>query len=187
MKTCKKCKVQKDPSEFSNDRAKKDGLQPKCKACNAEYCKANRESILAQKAEYRKANRESILAKQAEYYQENRESLAAKQAEWRQENRESIAAYNAEYGKANPDKSRARMAKRRAAKLQRTPSWVDFEAIKAIYAEAHRLEELDGITRHVDHIIPLQGELASGLHIANNLQILTAEENLSKSNKFVPH
>ena len=187
MKTCKKCKVQKDPSEFSNDRAKKDGLQPKCKACNAEYCKANRESILAQKAEYRKANRESILAKQAEYYQENRESLAAKQAEWRQENRESIAAYNAEYGKANPDKSRARMAKRRAAKLQRTPSWVDFEAIKAVYAEAHRLESLDGIPRHVDHEIPLQGELVSGLHIASNLQILTAEENLSKSNKFVPH
>ena len=172
MKTCSKCKVSKDPSGFSKMAKSKDGLQSKCKACEAKYCQENRESHAARAAKYRKANRESLAAYQVEYYQENREAKSAK---------------NAEYAKANPDKFRAYTTKRRAAQLQRTPSWVDFEAIKAIYAEAHRLEELDGIPRHVDHIIPLQGELASGLHIANNLQILTAEENLSKSNKFVPH
>ena len=214
MKTCTKCKVQKDPSGFSKSKAAKDGLQAKCKACNAgyfqenreavvakrvEYLQANRESIAAYKAEYRKANRESIAAKKAEWYQENREAAAARNAKWRQENREghaaqkaewyqenheSRAAKQAEWNKANVGKCRASKAKRRAAKLQRTPSWVDFEAIKAVYAEARRLEVLDGIPRHVDHEIPLQGELVSGLHIASNLQILTAQENLSKSNRF---
>jgi len=157
MKTCSKCKVQKDPSGFSKQKAAKDGLRSQCKACGVKYYQENREAK---------------LAKAAKYYQENHETLVAKSAEYR---------------KANLDKYRAASAKRRAAKLQRTPSWVDFEAIAAVYAEARRLESLDGIPRHVDHIIPLQGELVSGFHIAGNLEILTAHENLSKSNKFVPH
>jgi len=229
MKTCTKCKVQKDPSGFCKSKAEKDGLQGKCKACNAEYVKANRESIAAKRVEYnkanrksiaakkaeynkanresiaaqqakhRKANRESIAAKRVEYNKANRESIASKKAKWYQENREasaaqtakyrranrdSIAAKSAEWAKANPDKLRATSAKRRAAKLQRTPAWVDFEAIQAVYIEAARLEALDGVARHVDHVIPLQGELVSGLHIHTNLQILTATENLSKGNRY---
>ena len=199
MKTCKKCKVSKDPSLFSKSKAAKDGLQAQCKACSAEYKKenreaeaarnakwlqANREAVAAYQAEWYQANREAVAAKRVEYYQENRGAVLARNAKWYQENREAEAAKAAEYQKANPDKCRAASAKRRAAKLQRTPAWVDLEAIEAVYAEARRLEVLDGIPRHVDHIIPLQGTVVSGFHIASNLQILTAQENLSKSNRF---
>jgi hypothetical protein len=74
--------------------------------------------------------------------------------------------------------------KRRAAKLKRTPSWADLEAMRGIYAEAARLTRDTGIPHAVDHIYPLQGKLVSGLHVSGNLQILTASENSRKRNHF---
>lgn len=74
--------------------------------------------------------------------------------------------------------------KRRVAKLNRTPPWANQEAIKAIYREAARLSSETGVEHHVDHIIPLQGELVSGLHVESNLQILPWHENVTKGNRF---
>ena len=80
-------------------------------------------------------------------------------------------------------------AKRRATILAQTPAWVsehELQRIKALYKEAARLTAATGITHHVDHILPLQGELVCGLHCLSNLQILTQAENCSKSNRFDP-
>lgn len=65
----------------------------------------------------------------------------------------------------------------RASKKQRTPAWANMKAIRAIYKEAARL----GMT--VDHYYPLNGETVSGLHVENNLRIISQSENDSKGNK----
>ena len=70
-----------------------------------------------------------------------------------------------------------RNAKRRAREIERMPKWANDLAILEMYEACPR-------GYHVDHIIPLQHELVSGLHVHNNLQHLTAEENLRKSNSF---
>lgn len=78
-------------------------------------------------------------------------------------------------------------SKRRAAKLQALPKWVDMVEVKKIYARAVRLTKETGISHEVDHIDPLQNPLVCGLHVHQNLQVLTESENCRKHNKFTPY
>jgi hypothetical protein len=78
----------------------------------------------------------------------------------------------------------AERRKRQADQLQRTPKWANLKAIRKIYQHASWMTSLTGIPHHVDHIVPLCGELVSGLHVEGNLQIVRAEENLLKGAKF---
>jgi hypothetical protein len=78
-------------------------------------------------------------------------------------------------------------AKRRACKLQATPSWLtdhDWGLIKKTYEAAKLAEEKYKEPYHVDHIVPLQGENICGLHVPWNLQVIKACDNMSKGNKM---
>jgi hypothetical protein len=79
------------------------------------------------------------------------------------------------------------VAARKIVIKQRTPKWLDaisFDRIKNEYQLAALLSKVTGSSWHVDHIIPLQGKLVSGLHVPSNLRVLPALENISKKNKF---
>lgn len=84
---------------------------------------------------------------------------------------------DAKFFQENREKYAARNAKYRSAKLSRTPKWANMHTIDLFYSNCPK-------GNHVDHIIPLQGEKVSGLHVENNLQYLTAYDNLSKGNKY---
>ena len=79
----------------------------------------------------------------------------------------------------------AKGAKRRVSKLRATPVWSNLDAINALYKECAYVSKLTGIKHVVDHEIPLQGALVSGLHVLENLRIVPELENLQKGNKFV--
>ena len=93
------------------------------------------------------------------------------------ENKKRKAEWGRQYRKDNAAKFAASSAKRRAVKSERTVGWTDDLVIKMIYEDCPKGYQ-------VDHIIPLRGEKVSGLHVAWNLQYLTAEENLAKGNKY---
>lgn len=120
-----------------------------------------------------------------EWAKANRKKRNATAKTWREANPEKVATLRTAWKKANPGLVNALVIKRNAAKLQRTPSWANLEHIKEIYVEAAYWNEIwpeDPV--HVDHVIPLRGELVSGLHVESNLQILRASENIKKSNNF---
>lgn len=89
----------------------------------------------------------------------------------------------------NPHVLRARNSKYRCAKIQRTQKWFkDYyaEEVKAIYKFAETLKDFTGLNWDVDHIVPLQGKLVSGLHVPWNLEVILKVDNARKSNKFEP-
>ena len=71
----------------------------------------------------------------------------------------------------------ARNAQYRVERAKRSVLWADQEKIKDFYQNCPK-------GMHVDHILPLKGELVSGLHVLGNLQYLTPHDNLSKGNSF---
>lgn len=73
-----------------------------------------------------------------------------------------------------------------ARKSQAYPLWADDDLILMFYAEAQRLGKETGIEHHVDHIVPLDGKRVCGLHVHNNLQVITGSMNSIKSNRYWP-
>lgn len=91
-----------------------------------------------------------------------------------------------EWAKRYPKKAAAHFKKYMDSKDVRTPKWASLKKIAAWYDLAQTKREELGILIHVDHIIPLQGKNVCGLHVHNNLQILTGSQNGAKGNSFDP-
>lgn len=120
-------------------------------------------------------------------YINNPDKFKAANEKWRAGNRDKMKNLVRQWRLNNPDKINARDAKRNAAELQRTPPWLTkehIESIRIMYAYAKKLQCKTGINYHVDHIVPLQGKNVSGLHVPWNLQVITAEENVKKGNRY---
>ena len=106
---------------------------------------------------------------------------------WRKNNpdHENTKVVKQRWKKENSELVYAATAKRRASKLRRTPAWLNaghlFE-IDSIYTLCNAWRKV-GFDYHVDHVVPLQGKLVSGMHVPWNLQILPADENVRKSNR----
>lgn len=129
--------------------------------------------------EYYENNRLDKLEYQKEYSLINKESIAVTKAKYRLDNIDSIREINSQYKKDNKGIINAQCAKRRADKILRTPKWADIDLIKEYY---NNCPEGD----HVDHIAPLNGALVCGLHTIENLQYLSAYDNMAKGNKYEP-
>lgn len=191
MKKCSACGTEKSLSEFAKNRIKKDGHCAACKTCrNARkknhYYK-NRESEIAAARAWNLANPEAVKVSKKASYDRHKERLLAESREKYLQRRDEITAQNTKWRKANPAKCAVIKARRRAAKLQRTPPWLtdaQKAEISALYAYAAEMREAIGEEMHVDHIVPLQGADVCGLHVPWNLQVLRGADNNEKYNKI---
>lgn len=104
---------------------------------------------------------------------------SAKSFEYREQNPHRVSEYRKEHYLANIGYYKDKAAHRRALIIKATPEWADRSKILDIYQNCPE-------NHHVDHIVPLNSDVVCGLHVEHNLQYLTAEDNLRKSNKFIP-
>lgn len=207
MIACSKCLAVKPFDDFGPDKRNKTGRQSQCRACASETSKrskakhaeknaaarkeqrkkhwiANRERLLEEKARYRAARRQELQEKQRAFRSENPEY----QAGWRKKSRQHLREYERQRYCQSKARYFAAAAKRRAARTRATPPWFDADMAWAV-AQAYELAQLRkqqlGGDWHIDHAVPLRGKNVCGLHVPWNLQVILAEENVSKSNKFI--
>ncbi|CAB4196323.1 hypothetical protein UFOVP1640_78 [uncultured Caudovirales phage] len=146
------------------------------KRSHARFCCRKHKQIVSNRkrdyiSEY-KLNKEARRAQALKCYYKDHEKSKKLQLERQKRRLPQVASYE---------------ATRRALKLQRTPSWlteIDKERIRNEYKLAALQSKITGEPWHVDHIVPLQGEFVSGLHVPSNLKAIRGKDNISKHNKF---
>jgi len=175
-KVCNKCNETKNINAYTFDMGY---YRNKCKACiNTE--RRTRLTTNINSKEKKKANN-------ARHYKKHQEKIHKQNREWAIANIEKFRSYSKKYKAHNKDLISADNRARRLAKIKRVPKWINKDQlwlIKEVHALAHLRTKLFGFSWHVDHIIPLQGKLVSGLHVVENLQVIPGVENIKKNNRY---
>lgn len=184
--SCNDAKAQGLTRYFTNQPCKKGHIAERLvKGRTCVECKRLNERKSETKKNYNalryKKNRMEILTKaKARYKKHGPQRTYAKI--WRTDNANKIRQYR---------KDRAGLyafhaARRRKLIKLATPPWFEYNDVASLYEKCAELTKESGVLHEVDHIIPIKHSLVCGLHCLDNLRILTAFENRSKNNQFVP-
>ena len=179
-KKCGKCQQLLPLIMFGKNMSSITGLTNTCKDCSRKQYIKNPEPYIKKSREFRKNNPDLAREKDKQDYNKNKPKRIETSKVWAQNNPEKRKAIETRYRIKNQFKKNAKTAAYRASKKNATPKWLTNEhkqQINDIYKKCPK-----GF--HVDHIIPINGILACGLHVPWNLDIKPAKENIVKSNKM---
>ena len=176
-----------------------------CQTCDGAFLKQKRKgttNVECKKCgnkrrvtDWKAANRDLVNAKERDriarekargnpridnWQKNNPEKVAAKAARWRAANPERNKEIDAAFRDRHRDRLRIQWGVRRHKKKL---LWSSGEDVAVFYESAKRLSECFGVPFEVDHILPLKGRKVSGLHVVENLQVITMVANRRKQNK----
>lgn len=173
---------------FTGDPCKHGHIAPrKTKGSCVECLKVEWAQALETRAEYYAEYNKSEAGQKAKkgYYERNKDLVIARaQTRPTKEKTESKKRHK----EANPDYYRSLVSMRRRRFRDATPKWLSAEQkmeIRLKYRLAIEMSRTTGVRHAVDHVIPLQGEEVCGLHVPWNMEVITQDDNLKKSNKLV--
>lgn len=207
-RTCISCLQTKPFGEFGLQVKSTGQRKTKCKICcaiymkqyrsannaeissyNAKYSAENRAKLSANKKAWKALNKSHVKQYDTEYLNKNKEAINRRRRERYPERAAIVLKATKVWRAKNLDKWNEKTARYRANKRNRYKPF-DRELLKLVESEAFHLSILrraaTNLDWQVDHIVPLQSELVSGLHNEFNLQVITRVANRIKSNKFWP-
>jgi hypothetical protein len=168
METTRKSALTKGETQYFTGMACVKGHVAPRRAKTGECLACRAESLV----EWRKSNPDKVKAHNSAQYEKHAEKLKLKARDWE---------------KKNPTKVLAKTRLMQAKKRQRSPKWLTVDErwmLQQAYELAAMRTKMLGVLFEVDHIIPLHGKNVSGLHVPENLQVIPALQNRSKSNRF---
>lgn len=177
MKFCSKCSATKPLDQYFRCAAKADGVQVWCKAC-----------MKAKAATWRRANPEPARERAKKWNAANPGKVLERVKAWAAANPQAARKNRRAWAERNPDAIRAVHTDRRERTRRSRVRWdpeLDHFVISEAASLARRREATLGGAWHVDHIVPIRGRTASGLHNAHNLAVVPATYNHRKSNKLI--
>lgn len=169
MKTCSKCKVEKELVDFCKDKSKQDGHYNQCKLCRKQYDKQhyqkNKNSIKENTKKYKELNKNMISEKDRQYRIDNAEKIN----QWRQTEHGRLVRKSNEH-------------KRKTLIKYNTPvgkNWTPQDIIEKLKLQKYNCVYCKTSIKdyhEVDHFIPL---CKGGSNEPSNIQLLCKDCNSS--------
>jgi len=101
MKTCSKCGIIKELSEFNKDKQGKHGVRGNCRICqnkhNRHYYKENEDELRRKKIKYYEENIEEMRERDIKRYKKDKEKRLKQAKKYYENNRETRINYNRKY------------------------------------------------------------------------------------------
>ena len=182
MKRCTRCDGDKPLTEFyqvTSHFVKKDGTRTVYRMSECNLC--NKQRTL----QYQKHNKEKVNDKNRRWREQNADSARSSVRNWVLRNLERKSKQVRAWKSRNRHRLTEAERNRNISKRNATPKWADRELMIDVYAEANRRSLETGIKHHVDHVVPIVSDRVCGLHVPENLRVVSATENLKKSNKLL--
>jgi hypothetical protein len=204
-KKCTKCGEVKSLDEFNNDKKGKHGKAYQCKSCNKKYKQDNKEYHKEYHKEYYKNNKEKEKKRLALYRKKNKDKRKIYDKKHREKHREKINKYKSKWYKekqkidtvfklsnniraniANSLKKNGYNKKTKTYNILKCDydffmQWLNRVASNGYQYGFGNLE--------LDHVVPISlaetEDEAILLNHYSNYQLLSADENQSKSNRYV--
>ena len=208
-KKCTKCGEVKSLDEFNNDKNTKDSKSFYCKLCTKEYRKIHgkkyyqkhKEKLNAKSRLYYKNNKEKLNQRAEEYRKKNKDKILLHYKNNKEKKLKYLKKYLKERRKIDPIfKLRGCISSNicKALKAQGyTKNTKTFNILKCEYD--FFIEFLNGVASngytygvgnlHLDHVIPISlaetEDEAILLSHYSNYQLLSADENIVKGNRYI--
>ena len=204
-KICNCCKIEKNISDFSNNKRFEDNKNVTCKECNGarslKYYYSNKELVELKRKEYIQTEKYKI--RRQNYLKENREEINRVKKLYKLNNREKVLQDKREYYQRKKNDPIFALSKRLRQRIYHIVngnnkskstlevlgcSYEEFKIhIENQFTEGMSWDRLNEI--HIDHIIPISSaetlEDVYRLNHYTNLQPLWARDNIQKYNKIL--